>query len=59
MPETVDRRGIDPVDAKIEGSFDGLDGFVVVLSAPGKLPITAADGLGAETDAGEVQTRIT
>ena len=39
VAEAVDGGGIDPVDAEVEGAMDGVYGVVVVLRAPGELPI--------------------
>ena len=58
MAEAVNRRGVDPVNAEIEGAMDGGDGFVVVLRTPGEFPVAAADGPRAKADGGEVKVRI-
>ena len=58
VAEAVDGRGIDPVDAEVEGAMDGGDRFVVVLRSPGEFPIAAADGPGAEADRGELEVGV-
>ena len=47
MPEAVDRGGVDPVDAGVEGLVDRRDAVAVVLAAPAEGPTAAADGPGA------------
>src|ERR1019366_9913877 len=58
VPKAVNGRGIDPVDAEVEGASDGGDGFVVVLGTPCEFPVAAADGPCAKADGGEVKVRI-
>ena len=58
MAKAINRRGIDPVDAKVEGALNRGDRIVVVLRAPAKLPVATADGPGAKTDGGDLQVRI-
>ena len=45
--QAVDGRGVDPLDALLHSSLDGLDGKAVVVVAP---PCTAADGPGAHAE---------
>src|ERR671919_1030859 len=40
MPQTVDGRGIDPVDARVNGMPDRRNGFVIVDRPPAELPWT-------------------
>src|SRR6266568_1621999 len=47
VAEAVDRRGVHPVDAGVEGPVQGRDGLVVVLRAPAERA-RAADGPGAD-----------
>src|SRR5467141_404935 len=49
MAEAVNRGGVDPVDAEVDGMADRGDRRVVVLRSPAVEPFTA-DGPGAEPD---------
>ncbi|KAG0907123.1 hypothetical protein G6F32_017041 [Rhizopus arrhizus] len=50
MPQSVHRRGVDPVDATVHRQADGGDGIGVVLRPPTHRPAIAADGPGAQAD---------
>ena len=58
VAQSVDGRGVDPVDAQIERAMNGGDGVVVVLRTPGVLPVAAADGPGAEADGSEMKIGV-
>jgi hypothetical protein len=49
VPEPVDRRGVDPVDAELDRTADGGDGLAVVDPAPAEPP-GAADPPRSEPD---------
>ena len=48
VPEPVDGRGVDPVDAELEAAAERGDGLVVVLGAPRMPPAGATDGPGPQ-----------
>ena len=50
MAKSIDRRGVDPVDAAVERGVDGADGVVVVLRSPGEGEASAADGPRANAE---------
>ena len=54
MAEPVDRRGVDPVDADLDGVIHRRNRLVVVLRTPGKRPAATSYRPGAEADAGDV-----
>ena len=56
MAQSIDGRGVDPVDAGRDGVFDGRDRVRVVLAPPPVGPSATADGPGAEADLGDSQT---
>src|SRR5579863_10075890 len=43
MAETVNRRSVNPINAKLEGPMNRGDGFAVVLRSPRELPVRAAN----------------
>src|SRR5690606_18953107 len=55
---SIDGRGIDPVDAGIDGRADRADRIVVVLFAPGELPAAATHRPGAEADRGQLEAAL-
>src|SRR5258707_14043462 len=57
VAQTVSRSRIDPIDAPFQGTVNGGDGVVVILSAPGKFPAPAANRPGAEADRSDFQVR--
>ena len=56
VPEAVDRRRIDPVDAARDGVADRRDRIGVVLASPAVGPAPASDGPGAEADLRDSKT---
>ena len=58
MPKAVDTGCVYPVDTHVESTANGSDGLLVFLGAPAVLPVAAADGPGAEADAGELFSGI-
>jgi hypothetical protein len=58
VPETIDGRGVDPVEAEFERPVNGADRVGVILGAPTEFPV-ATDGPRTESDAGDVQVRVT
>src|SRR5207249_7050522 len=56
MAETVHRRGIDPVDAQLEGATHRGERIGVVLRAPPERPAAAADRPRAEADGRDVES---
>src|SRR5215831_6213401 len=58
MAETVDRGGVDPVDAEVDGFANGRDALGVVLSAPRERPPAAADGPRSEADRRDGEVRV-
>src|SRR5689334_10989677 len=44
VAKTIDRSGINPVDAAIESGVNGSDRFLIVLRTPGERPARAAHG---------------
>src|SRR5579859_5933143 len=58
MPESVDGGSIDPVDALVQSLMDGADRLIIVLCAPGKIPVAAANGPGTEADRGQFEVRV-
>ena len=55
MPQAVDGRRIDPVDALVQRRMNGVHRLVVVLRAPGELPSSAAHGPRAHADRRDFQ----
>ena len=58
VAEAVDRGGVDPVDAEVEGAMNRGDGFIVVLRSPGEFPVAAADGPRAKADRCELKVGV-
>src|SRR5207253_233346 len=58
VSESIDGRGIDPVDAVVQRFPDRGHGVVVVLGAPGEFPTRAADGPRPETNRRDEQVRV-
>jgi len=59
MPQAIDRGGIDPVDALINGSDDRGNGLIIILPPPTEKPATAAHGPGSQADAGDIEFAVT
>src|SRR6266550_8868364 len=58
VTQTVDCRGVDPVDAQLERAVDCSDGIIVVLISPCELPSRAANRPGSKSHGSDVQIRI-
>src|SRR5215472_970050 len=58
MPQAVNGRGIDPVDAEIECRLDGGDRIAVVLRTPGPLPTASSHRPCANPDGGNPQVAL-
>ncbi len=58
VAQAVDRRGIDPVDAHVEGAINRGHGLCVVLGTPGEFPVATANGPCAKANGGEVKVRV-
>src|SRR6516225_7900664 len=58
MAQSVDGRGVDPVDACIQRGVNRRDGFIVPLLAPGEGPVAATHRPCANTDGSDRQVRV-
>src|SRR5437868_5958320 len=58
VTEAVGGGSVDPVHAEFERPMDGGDRLLVLLGAPAELPTAAADGPGAEPDAGYLEAGL-
>src|SRR5438132_6674506 len=56
MAQSIDGRGVDPVDAGRDRVLDGRHRIRVVLAAPPVGPSATSDGPRAEADLGDLQT---
>jgi hypothetical protein len=53
----VRSRGVDPVDAELEGPFDGGERVAVLLVGPAATPLRAARGPRTEPDPADAESR--
>jgi len=58
MAETVNGRGVDPVDAQVQRPVDRASGLLVVLRSPTVRPVPAAHGPGAQTDGRQLKAGL-
>jgi len=58
MSETVHRRGVDPVHARLKRAVNRGNGIVIALLSPGELPAGAADGPGPKAHGRDEQIGI-
>src|SRR5436190_20266972 len=58
MAQSIDSRGVDPVDTGVERLVNGRDRVIVALSPPAKFPSRATDRPGPKTDRSNVQIRV-
>ncbi len=59
MAQTINRRGVDPVEAGFEPGADCGNRLAVVLRSPGESPASAAHGPGANTHGSDHQIAVT
>ena len=58
VAQAVDCRRVDPVDPELQSPVDCRNGLVIVLWAPGELPVATANGPCAKSDRSEVKVRV-
>src|SRR5882762_7648710 len=58
VTQAIHRRGVDPVDAQLEGAVDRGDRIVVILISPCELPSRAATCPRSKTHGSDAKIRI-
>ena len=58
VPQSIGGRGIDPIDAGVEGFVNRGDRIAVVLASPSKRPTRPANSPSAESDRSKLQIGV-
>src|SRR5258705_10782312 len=58
VTQAVNRRGVDPVHARLKRAVNRGNGIVIALLSPGELPAGAADGPGPKAHGRDEQIGI-